>query len=167
MLRPMTVTPDGTVLIGRDPEPYEITVLILGFLYGIICTFRYDLAATSIRTYPGIGGRVFLVLLAFSSFVGLVGLASRSMTGIRLEGSALTLQACLGLAYSMWTPFVVGTRGLGLILFLGLILTIPSTFVALRLRRYLRKADEVARRLAEQAAEQKERPGDAGADTTQ
>lgn len=164
MLPGMTVTSDGTVLIGRDREPYEITVLLLGLLYGVICTFRYDLAATSIRTYPGIGGRVFLALLALSSLVGLLGVASRSVTGIRMEGSALTLQACLGLAYSMWTPFVVGTRGLGLILFLGLILTIPSTIVAWRLRRYLRAADELARRLAEQ----EERPGGvAGADPTQ
>ena len=137
----MTETPEGRLVIGREVEPFEVAVLGLSLLYGLLGTFKYDLAATSIRMYPGYGGRIFLVLLALGALVGLMGVVNRSRWGMRLEGAGLTLLSVLGLAYAIWTPFSVGTRGLGLLLFLGVLLFAPSIFLAVRLRRYLRRAD--------------------------
>lgn len=136
----MTETPDGHLVIGREVEPFEVSVLAVSLLYGLLGTFKYELAATSIRMYPGYGGRVFLVLLALGALVALMGVANRSRWGMRLEGGGLTLLSVLGAGYALWTPFSVGSRGLGLLLFLGLVLFFPSALLAWRLRRYLRRA---------------------------
>lgn len=139
----MTDALDGRLVIGREIEPFELAVLGLSLLYGLLGTFRYDLAATSIRMYPGYGGRIFLVLLALGALVGLMGVVNRSRWGMRLEAAGLFLLSILGLSYAIWTPFSVGSRGLGLLLFLGVLLFAPSVFLALRLRRYLRRAEEL------------------------
>lgn len=133
--------PDGRLVIGREIEPFEVAVLVMSLLYGLLGTFKYDLAATSIRMYPGYGGRIFLVLLALGALIGLMGVVNRSRWGMRLEGAGLTLLSILGLAYAIWTPFSVGARGIGLLMFLGLILFVPSLILALRLRRYLLRAE--------------------------
>lgn len=137
----VTETPDGRLIIGRETEPFEAAVLAMSLLYGLLGTFKYDLAATSIRMYPWYGGRIFLVLLALGALVGLMGLLNRSRWGMRLEGAGLSLLSILGLAYAIWTPFSVGTRGFGLILFLGILLFAPSLVLALRLRRYLKRVE--------------------------
>lgn len=139
----MTTTPDGRLLIGRAPEPFEIGALLLAFTYGVLCTIRYDLAATSIREYPGVGGRVFVGLLALGALVALTGVMNRSLWGIRLESAGLTIIGCLGAAYALWAPFSIGLRGLGLILFLGVLLAGPSMWVVLRLRRYIKAAEQL------------------------
>lgn len=137
----MTETPDGRLVIGREVEPFEVSVLVMSLLYGLLGTFKYELAATSIRMYPGYGGRIFLVLLALGALVGLMGVVNRSRWGMRLEGAGLTLLSVLGAGYALWTPFSVGARGIGLLLFLGLLLFFPSAVLAWRLRRYLRRAE--------------------------
>jgi len=139
----VTVTPEGRLVIGREIEPFEVGVLTISLTYGLVGTFRYDLAATSIQRYPGLGGRIFLVLLALGGLVGLMGVVNRSRWGMRLEGAGLTLLSILGLAYGIWTPFSVGTRGVGLLLFLGVLLFGPSAILARRLRRYLRRAEQM------------------------
>lgn len=139
----MTETPDGRLIVGREIEPFEVGVLTMSLLYGLLGTFKYDLAATSIRLYPGYGGRIFLVLLASGALLGLMGVANRSRWGMRLEGAGLSLLSILGLGYALWTPFSVGARGIGLLMFLGLLLFGPSLFLALRLRRYLRRAESL------------------------
>jgi hypothetical protein len=151
----VTITSDGRLVIGREIEPFEVAVLTISLMYGLVATFRYDLAATSVRMYPGYGGRFFLVLLALGGLVGLMGVLNRSRWGMRLEGAGLTLLSILGLAYGLWTPFSVGARGVGLLLFLGVLLFVPSAVLARRLRRYLRRAEEMeaARAAARAAAE--------------
>lgn len=141
----MTLTPEGRLVIGREINPYEVSVLALSLAYGLMGTVRFDLAATSIRMYPSPGGRVFLVLLAFGALVALTGLLNRSRWGLKVQAGGQTLLACLGAGYALWTPFSVGTRGIGLLLFLGILLFAPSAFLAVRLRRYLRRAEQLER----------------------
>lgn len=148
----MTVTPEGRLIIGREVEPFELCVLLLSLTYGLLGMFRYDLAATSIRMYPGYGGRAFLVLLALGALVGLAGVANRSRWGMRLEHAGLMLLSLLGFGYALWTPFSVGSRGAGLLLFLGVLLFVPSLWLALRLRKYLRRAEALDRNANREAA---------------
>lgn len=130
-----------TMVIPRPVDYFEVGVFGVCALYGVITLVRYqDLAATSVKMYPGYGGIVFLALLVAGGATGLVSFTIKTIMGPKLELAGLTLLVVLCIAYSLWTPFSVGTRGIGLLLFMGILIAIPGYFTRRRLARYI---DEV------------------------
>lgn len=127
---------DGNVMVTREVDPFELGVLLVSLAYGLICLAAFEkFAATSIKLYPFYTGRVFVALLVVGSMAALLGVAMRSLLGLRLELAGLTLLCALGASYTLWTPFTVGARGMGLVLFLGMVITFPSFVVARRRRK--------------------------------
>jgi uncharacterized membrane protein len=136
----------GRVFVTRQREPFELAVLGLSLAYGLVCTVDYSVAATAIRTYPFYGGRVFLALLIIGASTALIGLVRNTVAGMRWEKAGLWLLAAVGAGYFAWAPFAIGWRGVGLMLFLGLLLALPSAWVARRLDMLL---DDVDRRVVD------------------
>lgn len=134
---------DGRVLaLPRERDPFMVCVLAVCFLYSILALVFYGaMASTSIRAYPPFGGRAFLTLLGAGSLTALVGLQVRTMTGMRVERAGLNLLALTCASYAVWSPFVVGPRGLSLILYMGVMIAVPSYLVARRLGRQLHQAE--------------------------
>lgn len=137
----------GFVLaLARDLDPFQIGVLLVCLIYGVLATGWYGtLASLSVRNYPGIGGRVFLASLAIGAFTALLGLAKNSLRGMRIERAGLWLLAAMTTAYAIWSPFSLGWRAAPLTLWLGLLVAIPSAFVALRRGRQIRAAEDYLR----------------------
>lgn len=139
----MSVT-DGKgrlVAVVREPEPFEVMVAWTAMLYGVVCSLDYSLAATAIRTYPFFGGRVFLAGMALAALTILVGVMRRSEVGMKIERAGLLLLSTLACGYLLWAPFAVGKRGIGLMLFLGLVMAVPSFIVARRLGKYIQDVE--------------------------
>jgi hypothetical protein len=134
---------EGRVLaLPRERDPFMVCVLAVCVLYASIALVFYDqLAATSIRMYPYFGGRVFLVLLGLGSLTASIGVHLRSVTGMRAERAGLNLLAVVCATYALWTPFAIGSRGLPLILFMGVMIAVPSYVAARRLGRQIRQAE--------------------------
>lgn len=130
-----------TIAVPRERNPFELWLMAATLLYGLVCSVAYDLAATSIRMYPGLGGRLFLVLLVVGSAVTLTGLAMRTANGLRVELAGLTILVGLCLAYIVWAGFSVGLRGVGLVLFMGVAIAGPGIQRGIQLRRKLGDID--------------------------
>lgn len=136
--------PDGHVLAERRVDPFEVGVLVLGMLYGGLGLAWFDrFAGRAIQLYPLIGGRVFLAMLFIGSVTALAGLSRGTLRGLRLERAGLWLLVSLGAAYTLWTPVVVGWRGLSLILFFGIMLFVPGAFVAYRRGKLIAEVEHV------------------------
>lgn len=140
----MTIHAQGgqVLALPRDAEPFQVGVLVMCLFYGLIGSMFYEqLAATPIRRYPEPGGRVFLALLALGALTALLGLVRDTLQGLRLERAGLWLLVCLCAAYSIWTPFAVGFRGLPLMMFLGILVTVPGYVLVRRRTRQIRAAE--------------------------
>lgn len=137
----------GKVLaLPREADPFQVAALSLCLLYGTLASAFYDeLSATSVRLYPGIGGRVFLAGLILGSLTALAGIRIKNLRGMRLERSGLLLLVTLCGLYTVWTPFSVGWRGLGLILWMGILVSVPGYVVARRRGRQIKAAERVLR----------------------
>ena len=132
--------------IPRDPEPFEVATLGVCLLYGVIGSVWYDqVASAAIRAYPGIGGRTFLACLTVGSMTALYGLSVATLRGMRLERAGLRLLVFLCLAFAIWSPIAANARGVGLMAYMGLLVTIPSFFVARRRGRQIRAAEHALR----------------------
>ncbi len=133
--------------VVRTIDHFEVGAFALCALYGTIALVRYnDVAATSVKMYPGLGGMIFLALLAIGGGTGLFSFTLRTIRGLQLELASLTLLVPLCLAYVVWTPFSVGLRGLGLVLFMGVLIGLPGFFTRRRLKKYIENLEELARR---------------------
>ena len=144
------------VALARDLDPFQVGVLLVCLIYGVITTGWYGtLASLSVRNYPGIGGRVFLVSLAVGSLTALLGLTRNSLTGMRIEQAGLWLLTFMCTAYALWSPFSLGWRAAPLTLWLGLLVAVPSFILAIRRGRQIRLAEEHlrARREAQDAGQ--------------
>lgn len=140
----MARTPDDRrpMVITRQIDYFEIGVFGICALYGVITLARYqDLAATSVKMYPGMGGVIFLGGLVAGGATGLVSYAFKTIIGPKLEVAGLTLLVVLCLTYSLWTPFSVGLRGIGLLLFMGILIAIPGFFTRRRILRYIQRVE--------------------------
>lgn len=144
----MQIRPEGRVIaLPRERSPFQVCVLAVGLLYAIVTTIWYgSLAATSVKMFPAPGGRIFLVLLGLGCGSTLVGLWQRGIQGLQVERAGLWLLVCLCLSYTLWTPFAVGVRGIGLMLWMGILLALPSAIVAVRLGRQIKDAEEAVAR---------------------
>lgn len=139
-------TPSDRVVIPRRVDYFEVGVFGVCCLYGAITMARYqDLAATSVKMYPGVGGMVFLVMLAVGGLTGLISFGFKTIMGPKLELASLTLLVLLCIAYSLWTPFSVGMRGIGLLLFMGILIAVPGYFTSRRLSEYIRNLEAIER----------------------
>lgn len=137
----------GKLAVVRTIDYFEVGAFALCALYGVIALTRYDeVAATSVKMYPGKGGAIFLALLAIGGGTGLFSFTMRTIRGLKLELAGLTLLVPLCLAYVVWTPFSVGWRGLGLVLFMGTLIGIPGFFTRRRLKKYIENLEALARR---------------------
>lgn len=132
------------VVIVRPFDYFEIGVFLYATLWGVVSLFRYDLAASSLRAYPGHGGLIFLALLIIGGVIGLYSWTLKTITGPRLERSALTFLSLLCLAYVVWTPFSVGVRGISFLLAMAILIAGPGGLKARRLTREIRKMEEIA-----------------------
>lgn len=131
------------VALPREREPFQVCALAVSLLYAATSTVAYDrMAATSIKLYPFSGGRVFLALLGVGAATALAGLYNPSLRGLRVEMAGLTLLVFLCASYVLWTPFSVGLRGLGLMLFMGVLIAAPGAIRVRRLREQIRAAEE-------------------------
>jgi len=132
------------MVISRPVDYFEVGAFGICAFYGVIALSKYqELAATSIKMYPGAGGVIFLFLLIVGGATGLVSFAFKTITGPRVELAGLTLLVILCLAYSVWTPFSVGVRGIGLLLFMGILIGIPGIFTRRRLIRYINRLESI------------------------
>jgi hypothetical protein len=131
------------VALPREREPFQVCALAVSLLYAVVGTAAYErLAATSIRLFPFSGGRVFLILLGVGALTALAGLYTRSLRGMRVEMAGLTLLVSLCFSYVLWTPFSVGLRGLGLMLYMGVLIMVPAAIRVRRLRGQIKAAEE-------------------------
>jgi hypothetical protein len=131
------------IALARDLDPFQVGVLLVCLIYGVVATGWYGtLASLSVRNYPGIGGRVFLASLAVGSFTALLGLTRNSLRGMRIEQAGLWLLATMCTAYALWSPFSLGWRAVPLTLWLGLLVAVPSLVLALRRGRQIRAAED-------------------------
>lgn len=136
--------PVRTVVIPRPVDYFEVGAFTVCAIYGIVTLIRYqDLAAASVKIYPGVGGLVFLALLVVGGATGLISYVIKTIMGPKLELAGLTLLVILCLAYSLWTPFSVGARGIGLLLFMGILIGIPGFFTRRRLIRYIKELESI------------------------
>jgi hypothetical protein len=132
--------PDGQQVVARELDPFAVCLLAVNFVYGLLCTISFsDFASRALRNYPGIGGQLFSGLLVVGTITALIGMAHKSMLGLRLELAALSFLAVLGLAYITWTLFSVGKAGTGFMLYLGVLLVIPSAWRSWKIKRRTRK----------------------------
>lgn len=132
--------------IPRELEPFEVAVLGICLLYGVLGSIFYNqTASAAIRSYPGLGGRVFVAGLAVGGVTALYGLARPTLRGMRLERAGLWLLVSLCLAFTAWSPFATTARGLGLMIYMGILVTIPSFVVARRRGRQIRAAEKALR----------------------
>lgn len=140
----------GHIYAERRVEPFEVGTLTVSLLYGALGILFYDQAAgRTIKLYPVLGGRVFLALLAVGAATALAGLSLPNLRGLRLERAGLWLLVWLGIAYTAWTPFVVGWSGLGLLLSFGMLLFVPGMIVALRRGRLIAEVEQAVRQRPE------------------
>lgn len=131
------------VALPREREPFQVCALVVSLLYAATATVAYErLAATSIRMYPFSGGRVFLALLGVGAATALAGLYTSSLRGLRVEMAGLTLLVFLCVSYVLWTPFSVGVRGLGLMLYMGVLIAVPAAVRVRRLRGQIKAAEQ-------------------------
>ncbi len=132
--------------IPREPEPSEVAVLGICLLYGVIGSVWYEqVASAAVRSYPGIGGRTFVAGLAVGGVTALYGLAQPTLRGMRLERAGLWLLVSLCLAFTAWSPFATTARGIGLMIYMGILVTVPSFFVARRRGRQIRAVEYALR----------------------
>lgn len=131
--------------IPRHVDYFEVGVFAICALYGVITLIRYDqlAAASSLKQYPGWGGIIYLVLLTVGGLTGLAGHTLRSLMGLKLELAGLTLLVMLCLAYTLWTPLSVGWAGIGLVLFMGILVAVPGYFARRRLAKYIDKVEAI------------------------
>lgn len=133
-----------TVVIPRPVDYFEIGAFAICALYGVLTLPWYQqLAATSLKAYPGGGGIIFLVLLVAGGATGLISYRFKTIKGPKLELAGLTLLVVLCIAYTVWTPIAVGVRGIGLILFMGVLIAIPGFFTRKRLIRYIHQLESI------------------------
>lgn len=138
------------VVFIRPFDYFEMAVFLYSTAWGVVSLSRYDLAASSLRAYPGLGGPIFLVLLIIGGVIGLYSWTLKTITGPRLERAALTLLSLLCLAYVVWTPFSVGVRGISFILAMAILIAGPGALKTRRLTREIRRMEEIAQEADEQ-----------------
>jgi hypothetical protein len=140
----MPTEKDSQIVIPRRVDYFEVGIFAYASLYGVVSIVNYgELAARSVRVYPGIGGVVFLALLAVGGLTGLISFAYKTITGPKLELASLTLLVVLCIAYSLWTPFSVGWQGIGLILSMALLIAGPGYFACKRLAKYIHELEDI------------------------
>jgi hypothetical protein len=144
----MSRKPNSELTVIRVIDYFEVGSFAICTLYGLIALVRYDqVAAASVKMYPGAGGVIFLAMLTLGGATGLFSYGFHTITGLKLELAGLTLLIPLCIAYAVWTPFSVGIpRGLGLILFMGVLIGIPGFFTRRRLKRYIANLESTQRR---------------------
>jgi hypothetical protein len=136
----------GPLAVPREVEPFQVATLFLSLFYGVVASAWYEqVASTSIKLYPGPGGRIFLAGLVLGSLTALLGIRNKTLRGIRVERSGLLLLALWGSLYAVWTPFAIGWRGLGLILWMGLLISVPGYIVARRRGKAIDAAERALR----------------------
>lgn len=134
------------VVIPRPVDYFELGVFVFCVLYGAISLAQYSqVAATSVKLYPGWGGVAFLALLVAGGATGLVSYLFKTIKGPRLELAGLTLLVLLCIAYALWTPFSVGLRGIGLMLSMTTLIAVPGYCTVRRLRKYISDVEAIAR----------------------
>lgn len=133
--------------IPRHIDYFEVGAFAICALYGVITLIRYDHlgTASALKLYPWGGGIVYLGMLIIGGITGLVGHVLRSLMGLKLELAGLTLLVLLCLAYTLWTPFSVGWAGIGLVLFMGILIAVPGFFARRRLAKYIDKVEAIQR----------------------
>lgn len=132
-----------TVVISRPVDYFEVGVFAICFIYGVLALARWDLAAMSLKLFPWSGGVVFLSALVAGGATGLISYGFKTIMGPRLELAGLTLLVSFCLAYTVWTPIVLGERGIGLVLFMGLLIWIPGLFERKRLKKYITRLESI------------------------
>lgn len=138
------------VVIVRPIDYFEIGVFLYSTAWGVVSLIRFDLAAMSLRAYPGQGGRIFLVLLIIGGVIGLYSWTVKTINGPRLERAALTFLSLLCLAYVVWTPFSVGVRGISFLLAMAVLIAGPGGFKVRHLSRSIQSMEEIAKGVNEQ-----------------
>jgi len=129
-----------TTYIRSGREPFEVTLLLVCLLYGVAGLAFYDhITSLAIRLYPEPGGLVFLASLAFGAAVTLYGLFGRdwqTSTGVRTERAGLVMLLGMSLAFTVWTPFALGLRGMGILMFLGVAIAAPAIWRLCQIERF-------------------------------
>jgi hypothetical protein len=134
----------ATVVITRPVDYFEIGVFVICVLYGVITLTRYqELASNAVKLYPGVGGVIFLVVLVVGGATGLVSFAFKTIKGPKLELAGLTLLVVFCLAYSLWASITVGARGIGLLLWMGILIAGPGYLTRRRLARYIHRLESI------------------------
>lgn len=132
---------DGPIVAVPKPDPFRVAVLVVCALYAAFGSVWWDrLASTSLKLYPYQGGRVFLILLGVGAGTALGGMTVKSLPAVRVQAAGMWLLTSTGMAFTVWTPFAVGARGLPAMLFAGVLVAIPALVVARRLGRCLAEA---------------------------
>lgn len=135
-----------TVVIRSGREPFEVSLMSVCLAYGLVALIFYNkMAATSLRLYPAPGGMIFLGLLAIGAAVTLYGLFGpgwRTVHGVHIERAGLVMLTGLCASYAVWTPFSVGARGTGLLLFLGIAVAIPGGWRLWQIHQFLTALDK-------------------------
>lgn len=132
------------IVIPRPVDYFEVYVSIFCIVWGGVSLARYSqVAATSVKMYPGWGGVAFLVLLVVGGATVLVSFLFKTILGPRLEQAGLTSLVILCLAFGLWTPFSVGARGLGLLLSLVILIAAPAWHTLRRLRKYIKRLEAI------------------------
>lgn len=132
------------MVIPRPIDYFEVYVSIFCIIWGGVSLARYSqVAATSVKMYPGWGGVAFLVLLVVGGATVLASFLFKTILGPRLEQAGLTSLVILCLAFGLWTPFSVGARGLGLLLSLVILIAAPGLHTLRRLRKYIRAVEAI------------------------
>jgi hypothetical protein len=122
---------------GRDE--FKLAVLGISLSYGLLCTIGYEkFTATSIKLFPGIGGRIFVGALAVGAAIALYGVLHGGIRGLLVERAGMLILAGMSLGYAAWVPAAIGTRGLGLLLFLGILVGGPAAVRVWRIYRWQR-----------------------------
>lgn len=130
--------------IPRHVDYFEVGAFGVCALYGLITLVRYDqLASIALKAYPSPGGLIYVTLLTAGGVTGLAGHVLKSLTGLRLELAGLTLLVLLCVAYTLWTPFSAGWRGVGLLMFMGILIAVPGFFARRRLAKYIHKVEDI------------------------
>lgn len=134
----------GTVVITRPIDYFEVGVFVICVLYGVITLSRYqELASNAVKLYPWPGGVIFLTALVVGGATGLISFTFKTIKGPKLELAGLTLLVVFCLAYSLWASFAVGARGVGLLLWMGILIAGPGYFTRRRLARYIHRLESI------------------------
>lgn len=155
------------LIVPRYIEYFEAGVFSMCTIYGLVTLVNYgQLAPTAAKLYPGPGGVIFLALLFIGGLTGLSSYAMKTIMGLKVELASLTLLVTLCVAYSLWTPFSAGTRGVGLLLWMGILIAIPGYLTRRRLAKMIKSLESMitSAQAGEREAEESDTTGDTGGD---